>query len=89
MIRPWERPNDWDELKSTGAIKPSRLYDGSDLESYTMITEQKPRLVLWMLSQGKTVLEADYDSLLAWLEGNRPEIKPYIKISDVRKPWFW
>jgi hypothetical protein len=83
MIRPWEVPNNYEALKSAGAIKPAKLYDGSDLERYTMITEQKPRLVLWMLAQGKSVLQADYATLLLWLETNRPELVPYIKIGQV------
>jgi hypothetical protein len=88
MTRPWEAPNDYDKLKSTGAIKPSLLYHGSDLARYTMITAEKPLLVLYKLAEGKGVLEAEYALLTTWLENNRPELKPYIKISDVRKLLF-
>jgi hypothetical protein len=39
MIRPWERPNNLDYLKSIGAVTghPSKLCEGCDVDDYTMI----------------------------------------------------
>jgi hypothetical protein len=84
MKRPWEFPNDADLLNGVGAtdIKPSRLYDGCDLDRYTMIPAKDIRLILWSLAaEGKRVCEAQYLSLITWLKTNRPELVPFIKVS--------
>lgn len=81
MVRPWERPNDIDHLKSIGALTghPSSLYGGCDMDDYTMIPAKEPRLVLWKLAEGKSVSAVQHSSLLKWLGENRHEILPYIK----------
>jgi len=81
MVRPWELPNDLDHLKSKGFITghPSKLFKGCDVENYTMIPSSEQRLVLWQLTEGKTVSEARYLSFIQWLRQHRPEIEPYIR----------
>jgi hypothetical protein len=81
MIRPWERPNDLDYLKSIGATTghPSKLFKGCDVDNYTMIPASEQRLVLWQLTEGKSVSETRHSSFFQWLREHRPEIEPYIK----------
>ena len=91
MKRPWEFPNDADILNGDGAsdIKPSRLYDGCELDRYTMIPAKDIRLVLWRLAaEGKSVCEAQYLSFMTWLKNNRPELVPFINVSAPIVPLF-
>jgi hypothetical protein len=86
MVRPWEEPNDLEALKGApggSKIRPSDLYQGCELERYTMVPAHLPRRVLWNLSQGECVTAADGGMLLNWLKVHRPEILPFLRTSTV------
>jgi hypothetical protein len=83
MVKPWEVPNDLEALKGAPKIRPSDLYQGCELERYTMVPAHRPRLVLWNPSQGVRVTAADGGMLLDWLKDNRPEILPFLRTSIV------
>mmetsp|Transcript_14117 Transcript_14117/g.27870 ORF Transcript_14117/g.27870 Transcript_14117/m.27870 type:complete len:1112 (+) Transcript_14117:20-3355(+) len=85
IMRPWETPNDWIDLTyRSGKLEKRHLYYGCEFERYTMMYEQQTRSTLWHLAQGERVSRVDYDRLESWLQNNRKDLVPYIKVAEVR-----
>lgn len=88
MERKEEIPHDKHDLvdSSSGKLKHnlSSLYEGSDLNSYTMIPNQKHRAFLWKLYQRKPVTNLDWQSFQNFLRKEQREaLLPYILVSGV------